>query len=148
MGTLDRRELISNVCSQLWFLISNMGNSNVITSIEATPIKEYGAYSCGISLNDDSVSLNLRTKQTKRLVYSAYLKYGYIHGLAKFGWYIQSVPYKDGQTDRFSEVRLYVEELDNSCFELLTQVLTTDKHLKALSKMLDLWVEDIKEVLK
>ena len=47
MGTLDRRELISNVCSQLWFLISNMGNSNVITSIEATPIKEYGAYSCG-----------------------------------------------------------------------------------------------------
>lgn len=148
MGTVDRRELVNNVCSQFSFLISNMGNSEVITSIKATPSKEYGAYILGVALNGDSVSLTLKTKRTKRSVYSAFLKYGYIHSLGKFGWYIQSCPYKNGKKDRFLEVSLYVEDLDNSCFELLTQVLTTDKHLKALSEMLDLWVEDIKEVLK
>lgn len=148
MGTVDRRELVSIVCSQFSFLISNMGNSEVITSIKATPSKEYGAYRLGIDLNGDSVSLTLKTKRTKRSVYSAFLKYGYIHSLRKFGWYIQSCPYKNGKKDRFLEVSLYVDELDNSCFELLTQVLTTDKHLKALSEMLDLWVEDVKEVLK
>ena len=81
-------------------------------------------------------------------MYSAFLKYGYIHSLGKFGWYLQSCPYKNGKKDRFLEVSLYVDELDNSCFELLTQVLTTDKHLKALSKMLDLWVLDIQKVLE
>ena len=148
MVTVDRRELVSNVCSQFSFLISNMGNSEVITSIKATPSKEYGAYRLGVALNGDSVSLTLKTKRTKRSVYSVYLKYGYIHSLGKFGWYMQSCPYKNGKKDRFLEVSLYVDELDNSCFELLTQVLTTDKHLKALSEMLDLWVEDVKEVLK
>lgn len=148
MGAVDRRELVSNVCSQFSFLISNMGNSEVITSIKTTPSKEYGAYILGVALNGDSVSLTLKTKRTKRSVYSAFLKYGYIHSLGKFGWYIQSCPYKNGKKDRFLEVSLYVEDLDNSCFELLTQVLTTDKHLKALSELLDLWVEDVKEVLK
>lgn len=148
MGAVDRRELVSNVCSQFSFLISNMGNSEVITSIKATPSKEYGAYMLGVALNGDSVSLTLKTKRTKRSVYSAFLKYGYIHSLGKFGWYIQSCPYKHGKKDRFLEVSLYVEDLDNSCFELLTQVLTTDKHLKALSELLGLWVEDVKEVLK
>ena len=148
MVTVDRRELVSNVCSQFSFLISNMGNSEVITSIKATPSKEYGAYRLGVALNGDSVSLTLKTKRTKRSVYSVYLKYGYIHSLGKFGWYMQSCPYKNGKKDRFLEVSLYVDELDNSCFELLTQVLITDKHLKALSEMLDLWVEDVKEVLK
>jgi hypothetical protein len=148
MGAVDRRELVSNVCSQFSFLISNMGNSEVITSIKATPSKEYGAYMLGVALNGDSVSLTLKTKRTKRSVYSAFLKYGYIHSLGKFGWYIQSCPYKNGKKDRFLEVSLYVEDLDNSCFELLTQVLTTDKHLKALSELLGLWVEDVKEVLK
>ncbi len=148
MGAVDRRELVSNVCSQFSFLISNMGNSEVITSIKATPSKEYGAYMLGVALNGDSVSLTLKTKRTKRSVYSAFLKYGYIHSLGKFGWYIQSCLYKNGKKDRFLEVSLYVEDLDNSCFELLTQVLTTDKHLKALSELLGLWVEDVKEVLK
>lgn len=148
MGAVDRRELVSNICSQFSFLISNMGNSEVITSIKATPSKEYGAYMLGVALNGDSVSLTLKTKRTKRSVYSAFLKYGYIHSLGKFGWYIQSCPYKNGKKDRFLEVSLYVEDLDNSCFELLTQVLTTDKHLKALSELLGLWVEDVKEVLK
>lgn len=148
MGAVDRRELVSNVCSQFSFLISNRGNSEVITSIKATPSKEYGAYMLGVALNGDSVSLTLKTKRTKRSVYSAFLKYGYIHSLGKFGWYIQSCPYKNGKKDRFLEVSLYVEDLDNSCFELLTQVLTTDKHLKALSELLGLWVEDVKEVLK
>lgn len=148
MVTVDRRELVSSICSQFGFLISNMGNSEVITSIKTTPSKEYGAYILSIALNGDSVSLTLKTKRTKRSVYSAFLKYGYIHSLGKFGWYMQSCPYKNGKKDRFLEVSLYVEDLDNSCFELLTQVLTTDKYLKALSKMLDLWVEDVKEVLK
>ena len=148
MGAVDRRELVSNVCSQFGFLISNMGKSEVITSIKDTPSKEYGAYRLGIALNGDSVSLTLKTKRTKRSVYSTFLKYGYIHSLEKFGWYIQSCPYKHGKKDRFLEVSLYVDELDNSCFELLTQVLTTDKHLKALSKMLDLWVLDIQKVLE
>ena len=148
MVTVVRKELVSSICSQFGFLISNMGNSEVITSIKTTPSKEYGAYILGIALNGDSVSLTLKTKRTKRSVYSAFLKYGYIHSLGKFGWYIQSCPYKNGKKDRFLEVSLYVEDLDNSCFELLTQVLTTDKHLKALSEMLDLWVEDVKEVLK
>ena len=143
---MNRKEIVSHVCSQFSFLTSNMGNSEVITSIKATPSKEYGAYSLGIALNGDSVSLTLKTKRTKRLVYSAFLKYGYIHSLGKFGWYMQSCPYKNGKKDRFLEVSLYVEDLDNSCFELLTQVLTTDKHLQALSKMLDLWVENIEKV--
>lgn len=145
---MNRKEIVSHICSQFSFLISNMGNSEGITLIKATPSKEYGAYRLGIDLNGDSVSLTLKTKRTKRSVYSAYLRYGYIHSLGKFGWYIQSCPYKNGKKDRFLEVSLYVEDLDNSCFELLTQVLTTDKHLKALSELLGLWVEDVKEVLK
>lgn len=148
MTIVNRRELVSRVCSQFSFLISNMGNSEVITLIKATSSKEYGAYKLGLDLNGDSVSLTLKTKRTKRSVYSTFLKYGYIHSLGKFGWYIQSCPYKNGKKDRFLEVSLYVGELDNSCFELLTQVLTTDKHLKALSEMLDLWVSDIQKVLE
>lgn len=148
MGTVDRRELVSSICSQFSFLISNMGNSDVITSIKTIPNKEYGAYILGIALNGDSVSLTLKTKRTNRSVYSAYLKYGYIRSLGKFGWYIQSCPYKQGKKDRFLEVSLYVEDLDNSCFELLLQVLSTDIHLQALSKLLDLWIDDIKGVLK
>lgn len=145
---MNRKEIVSHICSQFSFLISNMGNSEVITLIKATSSKEYGAYKLGLDLNGDSVSLTLKTKRTKRSVYSIFLKYGYIHSLGKFGWYIQSCPYKNGKKDRFLEVSLYVDELDNSCFELLTQVLTTDKHLKALSEMLDLWVSDIQKVLE
>ena len=140
--------MVSHVCSQLGFLVSNMDKSDVITLTHTTPSKEYGAYSCGIVLEGNSLYLNLKTKRTKRTVYSAYLKHDYIRSLGKFGWYIQSCPYKNGKKDRFLEVSLYVEDLDNSCFELLTQVLTTDKHLKALSELLGLWVEDVKEVLK
>lgn len=143
---MNRKEIVSHVCSQFSFLTSNMGKSDVIALIKNTPSKEYGAYRLGIDLNNDSVSLTLKTKRTKRSVYSAYLKYGYIHSLDKFGWYICSYPYKNGKKDRFLEVSLFVEDLDNSCFELLTQVLTTDKHLQALSKMLDLWVENIEKV--
>lgn len=143
---MNRKEIVSHVCSQFSFLTSNMGNSDVIALIKNTLSKEYGAYRLGIDLNSDSVSLTLKTKRTKRSVYSAYLKYGYIHSLGKFGWYICSYPYKHGKKDRFLEVSLFVEGLDNSCFELLTQVLTTDKHLQALSKMLDLWVENIEKV--
>lgn len=146
MVTVDRRELVSSICSQFGFLISNMGNSEVITSIKTTPSKEYGAYILGIALNGDSVSLTLKTKRTKRTVYSAYIKHDYIRSLGKFGWYIQSCPYKNGKKYRFLEVSLYVEELDDSCFALLLQVVSKDAHLQALSKFLDLWVEDIKGV--
>lgn len=146
MVTVDRRELVSSICSQFGFLISNMGNSEVITSIKTTPSKEYGAYILGIALNGDSVSLTLKTKRTKRTVYSAYIKHDYIRSLGKFGWYIQSCPYKNGKKYRFLEVSLYVEELDDSCFALLLQVVSKDAHLQALSKLLDLWVEDIKGV--
>lgn len=146
MVTVDRRELVSSICSQFGFLISNMGNSEVITSIKTTPSKEYGAYSCGIVLEGNSLFLNLKTKRTKQSVYSAYLKYDYIRSLSKFGWYIQSCPYKNGKKDRFLEVSLYVEELDVSCFALLLQVVSKDTHLQALSKLLDMWVEYIKGV--
>lgn len=144
---MNRKETVNHLCSQFRFLVSNMGKFDVIALIKNTPSKEYGTYRLGIDLNSDSVSLTLKTKRTKRSVYSAYLKYGYIHSLGKFGWYIQSCPYKQGKKYRFLEVSLFVEDLDNSCFELLTQVLTTDKHLQALSKMLDLWIEDIKKVV-
>ena len=146
MNTIERRELVIHVCSQLSFLVSNMGNSDVITSIKATPSKEYGTYSCGIVLEGNSLFLTLKTKRTKRTVYSAYLKYDYIRSLGKFGWYLQSCPYKNGKKYRFLEVSLYVVELDNSCFALLLQVLSKDTHLQALSKLLDMWVEDIKGV--
>jgi hypothetical protein len=39
-----------------------------------------------------------------------------------------------------------VEGLDTSCFALLLQVVSKDTHLQALSKLLDMWVEDIKGV--
>lgn len=146
MNTIERRELVIRVCSQFSFLISNMGNSDVITSIKTTPSKEYGAYSCGIVLEGNSLFLSLKTKRTKRSVYSAYLKHDYIRSLGKFGWYIQSCPYKNGKKYRFLEVSLYVADLDNSCFALLLQVLSKDTHLQALSKLLDMWVEDIKGV--
>ena len=146
MNTLERRELVTHVCSQLDFLVSNMGNSDIITLIKTTPSKEYGAYSCGIVLEGNSLYLNLKTKRTKRTLYSAYLKHDYIRSLGKFGWYIQSCPYKNGKKYRFLEVSLCVEELDDSCFALLLQVVSKDAHLQALSNLLDLWVEDIKGV--
>lgn len=146
MNTKERREMVSHVCSQLSFLVSNREKSNVITLTHSSPSKEYGAYSCGIVLEDNSLFLNLKTKRTKRTVYSAYLKHDYIRSLGKFGWYIQSCPYKNGKKYRFLEVSLYVDELDDSCFALLLQVVSKDAHLQVLSKLLDLWVEDIKGV--
>lgn len=148
MNTIERRELVTHVCSQLGFLVSNRGNSDIITLIHSLPSKEYGAYSCGIVLEGDSLYLNLKTKRTKKTLYSAYLKHDYIRSLGKFGWYIQSCPYKNGKKYRFLEVSLYVEELDDSCFALLLQVVSKDTYLQALSKLLDLWVEDIKEGLR
>lgn len=148
MNTIERRELVTHVCSQLSFLVSNMGNSNVITLLKATPSKEYGAYSCSIVLEGNSLYLSLKTKRAKQSVYSAYLKHDYIRSLGKFGWYLQSCPYKNGKKYLFLEVSLYVEGLDTSCFALLLQVVSKDTHLQALSKLLDMWVEDVKEVLK
>ena len=146
MNTIERRELVIHVCSQLSFLVLNMGNSDVLTSIKATPSKEYGAYSCGLVLEGNSLFLSLKTKRAKRSVYSVYLKHDYIRSLGKFGWYIQSCPYKNGKKYRFLEVSLYVAELDNSCFALLLQVVSKDTHLQVFSKLLDMWVEDIKGV--
>ena len=144
---IDRKEIVSHVCFQFSFLISNMGNYDAVASTHSKPNKEYGAYSCGIVIEGNSIFLILKTKRTKRTLYSAYLKHDYIRSLGKFGWYIQSCPYKNGKKYRFLEVSLYVEELDDSCFALLLQVLSTDKHLQALNKMLELWVEDIKKVV-
>lgn len=66
MNTIERRELVTHVCSQLGFLVSNRGNSDIITLIHSLPSKEYGAYSCGIVLEGDSLYLNLKTKRTKK----------------------------------------------------------------------------------
>lgn len=63
MNTIERRELVTHVCSQLSFLVSNMGNSDVITSIKAAPSKEYGAYICGIVLEGDSLFLTLKLRE-------------------------------------------------------------------------------------
>lgn len=44
--------------------------------------------------------------------------------------------------DTFGSISTMLEVLSSQ------QVLTTDKHLKALSKMLDLWFLDIQKVLE
>lgn len=139
MNTTERRQIVSNLCSNLSFLVFN-----VVTPFSSTADKEYGSYRCGISIKDGSLSISLRTKSAKTPVYSIYIRYGYSYRLKRNSWYIQSYPYKRGKKDRFLEVSLDVDTLDNSCFELLLQVVSKDTQLKAFDKLLDLWVEDIK----
>ena len=139
MNTTERRQIVSNLCSNLSFLVSS-----VITPFSSTADKEYGSYRCGISIKDGSLSLSLRTKKYRTPVYSIFIRYGYSYRLKKNSWYIQSYPYKQGKKGRFLEVSLDVDTLDNSCFELLLQVVSKDTQLMAFDKLLDLWVEDIK----
>ena len=141
MNTTERRQIVSNLCSNLSFLVSS-----VVTPFSSTADKEYGSYRCGISIKDGSLSISLRTKKSKTPVYSLFIRYGYSYRLKRNSWYIQSYPYKRGKKDRFLEVSLDVDILDNSCFELLLRVVSKDTQLKALDKLLGLWVEDIKSL--
>lgn len=141
MNTTERRQIVSNLCSNLSYLVSS-----VVTPFSSTGDKEYGSYRCGISIKDGSLSLSLRTKQAKSPVYSIFIRYGYSYRLKRNSWYIQSYPYKRGKKDRFLEVSLDVDTLDNSCFELLLQVVSKDTQLKALDKLINLWVSDIKKL--
>lgn len=141
MNTTERRQIVSNLCSNLSYLVSS-----VVTPFSSTEDKEYGSYRCGISIKDGSLSLSLRTKQAKSPVYSIFIRYGYSYRLKRNSWYIQSYPYKRGKKDRFLEVSLDVDTLDNSCFELLLQVVSKDTQLKALDKLINLWVSDIKKL--
>lgn len=141
MNTTERRQIVSNLCSNLSYLVSS-----VVTSFSSTADKEYGSYRCGISIRDGSLSISLRTKSAKTPVYSIYIRYGYSYRLKRNSWYIQSYPYKRGKKDRFLEVSLDVDTLDNSCLELLLRVVSKDTQLKALNKLLGLWVEDIKSL--
>lgn len=141
MNATERRQIVSNLCSNLSFLVFS-----VVTPLSSTADKEYGSYRCGISIKDGSLSLSLRTKQAKSPVYSIYVRYGYSYRLKRNSWYIQSCPYKRGKKDRFLEVSLDVDTLDNSCFELLLRVIPKDTQLKAFDKLVDLWVEDIKKL--
>lgn len=139
MNTTERRQIVSNLCSNLSYLVSS-----VATPFSSTGDKEYGSYRCGISIKDGSLSLSLRAKQSKSPVYSIYIRYGYSYRLKRNSWYIQSYPYKRGKKDRFLEVSLDVDTLDNSYFELLLRVIPKDTQLKAFDKLVDLWVADIK----
>lgn len=141
VNTTERRQIVSNLCSNLSFLVSS-----VITPFSSTADKEYGSYSCGISIKDGSLSISLRTKSAKTPVYSIYIRYGYSYRLRRISWYIQSYPYKRGKKDRFLEVSLDVDTLDNSCFELLLRVVSKDTQLKAFGRLVDLWVRDIKSL--
>lgn len=139
MNTTERRQIVSNLCSNLIFLVSN-----AVTPFSSTADKEYGSYRCGISIKDGSLSISLRTKSAKTPVYSIYIRYGYSYRLKRNSWYIQSYPYKRGKKDRFLEVSLDVDTLNNSCFELLLRVVSKDTQLSAFDKLVDLWVRDIK----
>lgn len=141
MNNTERRQIVSNLCSNLSYLVSS-----VVTPFSSTADKEYGSYRCGISIRDGSLSISLRTKKSRTPVYSIYIRYGYSYRLKRNSWYIQSYPYKRGKKDRFLEVSLDVDTLDNSCFELLLQVVSKDTQLMAFNKLLDLWVEDIKSL--
>ena len=146
MNTTERKQLVSNLCSQFSFLVSSVVSNSSITPFLSTIDKEYGSYRCGIAIKDNSVFIGLRTKRAKTPIYSIYMRYGYSYSLKNYSWYLQSYPYKRGKKDRFLEVSLHVKTLDYSCFELLLQVLSKDAQLQALSKLLDLWVEDIKRL--
>lgn len=141
MNATERRQIVSNLCSNLSFLVYNM-----VTPFSSTADKEYGSYRCGIFIKDGSLSISLRTKKSKTPVYSIFIRYGYSYRLKKNSWYIQSCPYRRGKKDRFLEVSLDVDTLDNSCFELLLRVVSKDTQLKSLDKLLDLWVKDIKSL--
>lgn len=141
MNTTERRQIVYNLCSSLSFLVSN-----IITPFSSTADKEYGSYRCGISIRDGSFYISLKTRKAKTPVYSIFIRYGYSYRLRKNSWYIQSYPYKRGKKDRFLEVSLDVDTLDNSCFELLLRVISKDTQLKAFDKLLVLWVENIKSL--
>ena len=141
MNTTERRQIVSNLCSNLSYLVSS-----VVTPFSSTADKEYGSYRCGISMRDGSLSISLRTKKSRTPVYSIFIRYGYSYRLKRNSWYIQSCPYRRGKKDRFLEVSLDVNTLDDSCFELLLQVVSKDTQLIAFDKLLDLWVKDIKSL--
>ena len=141
MNATERRQIVSNLCANLSYLVSS-----VVTPFSSTSDKEYGSYRCGISIKDGSLSVSLKTRKAKTPVYSIFIRYGYSYRLKRNSWYIQSYPYKRGKKDRFLEVSLDVDTLNNSCFELLLRVIPKDTQLKAFDKLVDLWVSDIKKL--
>ena len=143
---MDRKEILQELREVFRFFVYCMDKHGNLTSVNYLKGKEDGVYRCRVLIYHDAIFITLRGKKSNLLVHTFSIKYDYIHTLGSYGWYINSLPYKRGKSDRFLEVSLFLEELNEQAFALMLGVVTNDAQLRSLHKLLEEWQEEINKI--
>ena len=143
---MDRKEIMQDLRGLLRFFVYCMDKHGDLTSVNDLQGRGDGVYRCKVLIYHNSVFITLRAKKSNLIVHTFSIKYDYIHTLSSFGWYINSVPYKRGKPDRFLEVSLFLEELNEQAFALMLSVVSKDAQLRSLHRLLKEWQEEINKI--
>lgn len=143
---MDRKEIMQDLRGLLRFFVYCRDKHGNLTSVNYLKGKEDGVYRCKVLIYHNSMFITLRAKKSNLIVHTLGIKYDYIHTLGSFGWYINSLPYKRGKSDRFLEVSLFLEELDEQAFALMSGVVTNDAQLRSLHRLLKEWQDEINKI--
>ena len=143
---MDRKEILQELREVFRFFVYCMDKHGNLTSVNYLKGKEDGVYRCRVLIYHNSMFITLRAKKSNLIVHTLGIKYDYIHTLGSFGWYINSVPYKRGKPDRFLEVSLFLEELNEQAFALMLGVVTNDAQLRSLHRLLKEWQDEINKI--
>lgn len=143
---MDRKEIMQDLRGLLRFFVYCMDKHGNLTSVNYLKGKEDGVYRCRVLIYHNSMFITLRAKKSNLIVHTFSIKYDYIHTLGSFGWYINSLPYKGGKSDRFLEVSLFLEELNEQAFALMLGVVSKDAQLRSLQRLLKEWQEEINKI--
>lgn len=143
---MDRKEILQELREVFRFFVYCMDKHGNLTSVNYLKGKEDGVYRCRVLIYHNSMFITLRAKKSNLIVHTLGIKYDYIHTLGSFGWYINSVPYKRGKPDRFLEVSLFLEELNEQAFALMLGVVSKDAQLRSLHRLLKEWQDEINKI--
>lgn len=143
---MDRKEIMQDLRGLLRFFVYCMDKHGNLTSVNYLKGKEDGVYRCKVLIYHNSMFITLRAKKSNLIVHTLGIKYDYIHTLGSFGWYINSLPYKRGKSDRFLEVSLFLEGLNEQAFALMLGVVTNDAQLRSLHRLLKEWQDEINKI--
>ena len=143
---MDRKEVMQELRGLLRFFVYCMDKHGNLTSVNYLKGKEDGVYRCRVLIYHDAIFITLRGKKSNLLVHTFSIKYDYIHALGSYRWHVNSLPYKRGKSDRFLEVSLFLEELNEQAFALMLGVVTNDAQLRSLHRLLKEWQDEINKI--
>lgn len=143
---MDRKEIMQDLRGLFRFFVYCMDKHGDLMRLNNLQGKEDGVYKCRVLIYHDNMFITLRGKKSNQLVHTFSIKYDYIHTLGSYGWYINSLPYKRGNPDRFLEVSLFLEELNEQAFALMLGVVSKDAQLRSLHRLLKEWQNEINKI--